>query len=98
MKIGIWDGCANGGMMDSLSIHEFKVGNGVPYAVCEIYNPVTQSVVKRVELPHLYNTERQAWNAVEFFRALGGEWADHDSIHSHPVQVNYTVEPIRLPN
>jgi beta-xylosidase len=62
------------------------------------YNPVTSKVVKRVELPHLYHTERQAWNAVEFFRALGGEWADHDSIHSHPVQVNYTVEPIRLPN
>lgn len=36
MKIGIWDGCANGGMMDSLSIHEYEEGNGEPYAIAEI--------------------------------------------------------------
>lgn len=36
MKVGIWDGCANGGMMDSLSIDKFTPGDGQPYAVCEI--------------------------------------------------------------
>ena len=36
MKVGIWDGCANGGMMDSLNIDEFVEGNGQPYAVVDI--------------------------------------------------------------
>lgn len=36
MKISIWDGCANGGMMDSLNIKPFVEGNGKPYAVAEV--------------------------------------------------------------
>lgn len=33
MKIGIWAGCANGGMMDSLSISPFSEDDGEPDAV-----------------------------------------------------------------
>ena len=36
MKIGIWDGCANGGMMDSLSISPYKENDGEPYAIAEV--------------------------------------------------------------
>lgn len=36
MKIGIWDGCANGGMMDSMSMSPYVGGNEKPYAIADI--------------------------------------------------------------
>ncbi len=35
-KIAIWDGCAHGGMMDSLSIHPYEEDDGVPTWVADV--------------------------------------------------------------
>lgn len=55
-------------------------------------NTVTGSVAVK-DLPYTYRTHTQAYNAVDFYQGLGGEWSDHDDINSNHIHVRYSVVP-----
>lgn len=56
-------------------------------------NEVTGLTESR-ELPYIYNSARAAWQAVDFFQSIGGEWGDHDNADSDPIHVVYHVTPL----
>lgn len=58
-----------------------------------MYDDVTGRTKSR-ELPYLYESQRKAYKAVDFFSSLGGEWEDHDNLHSHRIHVTYRVVPV----
>lgn len=45
------------------------------------------------DLPYVYHNHTQAYNAVDFYSGLGGEWTDHDNVNSDHIHVRYTVVP-----